>query len=991
MKTLLLILPILLLPGLASAQWVNTYPGTNYWNGEWHTQSYGVPTAPANALPKLTTATGARTGTIANGSNSLLLSGAPPAGLAVGNWVAVQNAGFPCGTNWAATTGTTYNLNCATTASGNENSGGPTIPASYRGTNFSNPGNSGGGVVVYGTPGSTTDSYQICTYDGAGSQGECSATFSTSTGAATQTYTNWNLLVWNWNQNGVPEAEICKSFAGTYEPIGIALHDSFYDVGQAAIQHDPDLPNCPGSQTTTQSNAEHLYAQITAINSNTLTLSATAQNTNCAGGGCAVWSDDAPMINDAINAAEAAATTASTGESQTLQHVEIDSGTYTIGSQIMTGEQFGFLDIRGPGATLISQNIAGPEFITNGSGCKFNSTTGYCDNYNRTARIKLEGFNLYGEGPTSSGYIQESGMYWGNTNGQYMQNLALNEFSDPLGTIQCNASGLIDDETTANGQGTSFTHIYFSNSRVIDAGGPWFNCGRTTPGDDVNIQNIFWKNAGQALGSNPQGPMFGNFFMGMFNPWLAGNRYQLENNTAYGIHMWQAQSGGIYGEYMQTPGAATLTSAMIDVDTSYGFSVTNFQFNGNSLTTNATDAVVFTGGSTNNTIDSPTLYNTSGSKTRFTNVVDFCSDSSGCTGNYVKSISYVGGGLKPVAYINRGTVNYVFPDTVITNYNINFTFDGTVTNSELRYRVCPKTIGYLPGAQASGANQASQGAAGGNPGAITTYTLQDVTGTVNPEIVGYLQTNGTMQFGTPACSPQVDGTPNETRSASAQTLNVTIPANAHAGDQGLLLCTMTGTGGTWTTPSGWSPVPNGSNNIGTLMAQLYEKNPLVNGDLGATLTCSNTATAAAISAAVWTFKGGPTTGEIVDTLSNHRSSSATSCAFNAVTPTANGDTLFALCGSIQNVTWGSWTAPLTQVATLNGTGAAIMYLGGTSATSGSNTATISTGSGTNDAWNIALLSGSTSCTLCTGGDLMKVTAPGTVSSETDVTLNFLGL
>ena len=320
-------------------------------------------------------------------------------------------------------------------------------------------------------------------------------------------------------------------------------------------------------------------------------------------------------------------------------------------------------------------------------------------------------------------------------------------------------------------------------------------------------------------------------------------------------------------------------------------------------------------------------------------------------------------------------------------FPVNFTMSGAVTNSETRVQVCPKTIRYSPGLQTSSPTVASQGVVGTVPTQITTYTVADAGTTI---IDGYLQTSGAMNFGTPGCSPVIDGTPAEARTAAGPTLNLTIPANAHAGDFAIMYCIYATTGGSFTTPSGFTLVPSGTKTSGSLTSIWFEKNPLVGGDLGATAACTYSTGTAALAGAIWTFKNGPASGEVVDAVTNTATASGGStCNMSAATPLQNGDTAFGLCASTGNVTWSAFTNPLTLSASASGTGGAFMYLGGLTATPAW-TATISTGTPSNFGHVLLLKSGNTTCTLCTAGDKMLLTGPGTAESEADLALTLLG-
>lgn len=595
--------------GPASGQLAGSYPSPNVgaFTNSFHTSDVGTPTNPANALPKLVGSTGARTGTISNGSNSLALSGSTS--ILPGNWVAVHSAGSPCATNWRSAAGgnTTYTSTCVTSGFTNETAT-PTCDSG-------------------GSCGSTTVSYEICDIDGYGGVGECDAPFTTgATAAATQSFTNWNFLTWNWSAAQVPEAEVCKKVGSVYEPIGIALHQSFFDVGQPAIANDPDLPNCPGAASSAQQQPENLMAKVTAYNSSThvATLSVNAANANCASVGCPVWSDDAPMINTQIFAAEAAVTflDGNGNESNTWESVIIDPGFYTIGSQIMTGESYGGVSIRGDRApTLFSQNISGPEVVLNGSGCAVPPS-----NCNRSAQAWFSGVKLLGEGSTSAvlaNYPDETAIYIGNTNGTYIDDIEASDFIGYWnGVIWGDASGNTNDES---GEQTSWTHVYLRNVREYVAGGAWIQFGKANTGDDVIMNNLFLKSSNQAI-TGSMGATFAPFYVNEFDPTVHVLRLQIPANALNVVHIANTQRGSLSGLYVQT--ASAVTGAIVVLDNCTGFTDSDNLFNMSSLS-GVPSTIAFENTSSNDTIISPSVYHASS----LTNSIDFSQDGSSCIGN----------------------------------------------------------------------------------------------------------------------------------------------------------------------------------------------------------------------------------------------------------------------------------------------------------------------------------------------------------------------
>lgn len=323
---------------------------------------------------------------------------------------------------------------------------------------------------------------------------------------------------------------------------------------------------------------------------------------------------------------------------------------------------------------------------------------------------------------------------------------------------------------------------------------------------------------------------------------------------------------------------------------------------------------------------------------------------------------------------------------------LDFPFPGTVANSTNVYRVCPETLKYSPGFVASYPTRTARGIAETAPSAIDTYTFKDGASTVG---YAYLQpSTGAANFGSPGCSPGFDGTQSASiqhRCASGgsppQNCNATVPSNAVAGDLAILSCYVSGTDGTFTTPSGYSLVPNGSLVAGGSSIKLFEKY-IGSGDLGAVQTCSYS-TNHGSSSAVYVLKGGKTSGEAVDAVTSQQTSTTT-CSIPTATPTANGDLDLVFCqDSTLGVTYSAFSAPLVAGNTLDGMGVATMYLGGTNATA-AYTAT-ATSSGIIMGMNVLVFTGSNLCTLCTAGDQTEVDGPATTQSEANLDLVFKGV
>lgn len=320
---------------------------------------------------------------------------------------------------------------------------------------------------------------------------------------------------------------------------------------------------------------------------------------------------------------------------------------------------------------------------------------------------------------------------------------------------------------------------------------------------------------------------------------------------------------------------------------------------------------------------------------------------------------------------------------------ISFTFDGTISSSEARYRVCPVTLRVAPGFATSYPFVASQATIGTNTGETDTYTLTDVTNSNTSVGTATVTTGGVWTFATTNCSSSFDGTQGTTaawgNSGSAVTsMTKTVPTIS-AGD-GIIVACYSASNGTFTTPSGYSAITNGAASGGTSSVATYEKNA-AGGDSGATVTCANSSSAA-MSEIIITVKGVPTSGEIVDVAAAVRGGSSTTINAPSVTSTHNGERILQGAISGNSFTVSSWSPANTNIATsVNGAGAQSLVQGTAGAT-GAATATWSSAA-LAGAFQIALLNSATSCTLCTAGDQMKL-AVGTASGD-DANISFIGV
>lgn len=322
---------------------------------------------------------------------------------------------------------------------------------------------------------------------------------------------------------------------------------------------------------------------------------------------------------------------------------------------------------------------------------------------------------------------------------------------------------------------------------------------------------------------------------------------------------------------------------------------------------------------------------------------------------------------------------------------LSFSIDGTISNSTNRIRVCPVTTRVAPGFVTSYPFVASQATIGTNPSQTDTYTLTDVSNSNASVGTAQVTSGGAWTFATTGCSASFDGTQGTTaawgNSGSAVTsMTKTVPTIS-AGD-GIIVACYSASNGTFTTPSGYTPITNGAASGGTSSVATYEKNA-TGGDSGATVTCANSSSAG-MSEMIITVKGVPTSGEIVDVAAAVRGGSSTTINAPSITPTHNGELILQGAVSGNNFTVSSWSPANTNIAaTVNGAGAQY-FVQGTAGATGAATATWSSAA-LAGAFQIALLNSATSCTLCTAGHEMKLAGPTSGTNGADVNISFIGV
>jgi hypothetical protein len=219
-------------------------------NGVVNPDSYGVP----SKLNATTT-----TGSITGGTSSLAVASATS--FVVNNGIFINHAGAACGT----TRGTAC----------------PTGPSPV--------------ITQGGAAGGTSYSYRASCIDGLGGVGVAGSTVTTTTGNASLSATNFNILTFTGvagcieivvYRNGALIGELYAPLSGSY---------TFNDVGKTALASHRDIPVAPSASALN----DNYVGLITAINGNTLTLNvaAGASVTNAL-----ILHSDTPLVQAAISA-----------------------------------------------------------------------------------------------------------------------------------------------------------------------------------------------------------------------------------------------------------------------------------------------------------------------------------------------------------------------------------------------------------------------------------------------------------------------------------------------------------------------------------------------------------------------------------------------------------------------------------------------------------------------------------------------------------------
>jgi hypothetical protein len=218
-------------------------------NGQVNPSFYGIPSSSSTAT----------TGAITSTASSLVLTSAST--FAAGNGVMVEHAGASCGT----VRGTAC----------------PTGPAPA--------------ITQGGTAGSTTYAYKTACVDQLGGVGVASGSTSTTTGNATLSATNYNILTFT-GVAGCTELAIYRNsslIALSYAALSGSW--TYDDVGVSAAGSSRDVPLSPPASALN----DNLVAIINALAGTTATLSVGAGATVS---GAAVYHSDTPLVQAAVNA-----------------------------------------------------------------------------------------------------------------------------------------------------------------------------------------------------------------------------------------------------------------------------------------------------------------------------------------------------------------------------------------------------------------------------------------------------------------------------------------------------------------------------------------------------------------------------------------------------------------------------------------------------------------------------------------------------------------
>lgn len=193
----------------------------------------------------------------------------------------------------------------------------------------------GASATPVGTPGSTTYTYTISVLDANGGVGAAIATFSTSTGNATLSATNYNSLTWSVGSGGVPIGfAVYGRTAGSLVLLAVVGATTFFDYG-STVWVTPTPPDFLPSTPPASSLADWLVTSILSGGGTASLTLATAATTSVTSG--AVLHDDTVALQGAI-----------TSVGTSLVPLFLPAGTYRISSALSSTT--GSLQLYGAGA-----------------------------------------------------------------------------------------------------------------------------------------------------------------------------------------------------------------------------------------------------------------------------------------------------------------------------------------------------------------------------------------------------------------------------------------------------------------------------------------------------------------------------------------------------------------------------------------------------------------------------------------------------------------
>ena len=303
------------------------------------------------------------TGTTSNGSTSITSLSVNCSTLTSYIGKPISATGVPAGDIIASCTGTTLVLG--------RPPGGTVNPAATASASVTLSlgigAPSGGTVTVEGTAGSTTYTYQIASIDGGRGVQAAITGFNTTTGNATLSGTNYNLVTWTAGTNAYAYAIWRKIGAGSYTFLGTTSATNWTDNGGTLTQ--------PVYVASTPNASDTGDALITSVSSGggttTLTLAAAATTSATSQG---VYHDDTAAFQTALTAAQAVSYAyGGTVAGSAYGAVYVPGGAYNVNNLALTAPVAVVGDTMAA-ATLVPR--AGTVSPTVTFECAYNSTQG---------------------------------------------------------------------------------------------------------------------------------------------------------------------------------------------------------------------------------------------------------------------------------------------------------------------------------------------------------------------------------------------------------------------------------------------------------------------------------------------------------------------------------------------------------------------------------------------------------------------------------------